>query len=287
MPQADELRIAVVLPTRDRPESLRRCLRALQTQTAKVEIAVVDDGSTCPGEVQAAADGVGARLLRREGEGPAAARNAGFRAVGTPVVCFTDDDCEPEPGWAQALAAPILEGIASATAGRVTPAPGSGSADRAWAAIVAHLQREASTPGTPSPGFAATANLCCSRDLLESLPFDQTFPAAAGEDRDWAARAAERGKAPIYVPGAVVIHRPQLKPVSFLRQQFRYGRGAARYRAAAPNRNTGSLGFYARLLHAGFAAGAAPGALVCAAQAATAAGIAAERLGASPGARAA
>jgi glycosyltransferase involved in cell wall biosynthesis len=272
--------IAVVVPTRDRPEALRRCLRALRAQTAAIEIVVVDDGSAAASDVRDAAEESAARLLRREGEGPAAARNAGFRAVGAAVVCFTDDDCEPEPGWAQALAAPILSGVAAASGGVVLAAASSSAADRAWSVIVAHLQREAAAAGTASPGFAATANLGCSRALLEALPFDQTFPFAAGEDRDWGARAAARGSAPVHVPDAVVVHRPQLTSASFLRQQFRYGRGGARFRSAGPERGFGSPGFYARLLRAGFAAGPRVGALVLAAQGATAAGTLAERRGA-------
>lgn len=267
----------MVVPTRDRPEALRRCLRALGAQTAEIEIIVVDDGSARASEVRAAVKAQTALLLRREGEGPAAARNAGVRASRAAVICFTDDDCEPEPGWAEALSDPIFAGMAKASGGCIAAAASASSADRAWSVIVAHLQHESGVSGTASPGFAATANLACSRALLEKLPFDQAFPFAAGEDRDWGARAAAVGAAPVHVSDAVVVHRPQLGPVSFLRQQFRYGRGAARYRAAGPSRRIGSPGFYARLLRAGFAAGLRVGALVLAAQGATAFGILAER----------
>jgi GT2 family glycosyltransferase len=271
--------IAVVVPTRDRPGSLRRCLAALRAQTAPVRIVVVDDGSTAAREVAAAAGAAGALLVRRGGEGPAAARNAGARESRAAAVCFTDDDCEPAPGWAQALAAPILAGEAGAAAGETVVEADAGAADRAWQAIVGYLQRQAAARGSASPGFAPTANLACSRRLWEELPFEESFPAAAGEDRDWADRAARRGMAPRFVPAAVVVHRPGLGIRTFLRQQYGYGRGAARYRDAAAGRGIGSPAFYAGLLRSGFAAGADAGLLVCAAQAATAAGVARERLG--------
>jgi GT2 family glycosyltransferase len=274
---AGQPRIAVVVPTRDRPSALRRCLAALRAQTATVEVVVVDDGSAREEHVSAAAEQAGATLVRCEGAGPAAARNAGARRSRAPVVCFTDDDCEPERAWAEALAAPILAGQAEASAGSTVVREGATAADRAWAAIVADLQRQAAAPGSASPGFAPTANLACSRRLTEELPFDEAFPTAAGEDRDWAERAAARGMAPVFVSDAVVVHRPGLTARDFLRQQYRYGRGAARYRAAGAGRRLGSPGFYGGLLRSGFAAGPAAGLLVVAAQAATAIGIAAER----------
>jgi glycosyltransferase involved in cell wall biosynthesis len=266
---------SIVVPTRDRPEQLRRCLGALHGQAD--EVVVVDDGSADEELVAAIARKAGARLVRLEGQGPAAARNAGARASGGDVICFTDDDCEPLAGWAGALAAPVLAGETRCTAGRTEVAAHASAADRAWQAIANHLQRTATEPGSPSPGFAPTCNLACSRELLLDLPFDESFPMAAGEDRDWAARAAARGAAAAVVPDAVVVHRPGLSTRSFLRQQYRYGRGAASFRAAGNDRRLGPPGFYAGLLRAGFSNGPAAGLLVLAAQLATAAGVLKER----------
>jgi len=280
--------VAVVVPTRDRPESLERCLAALRAQTPSVEIVVVDDGSAAAAAVAAVAAAAAARLIRRAPSGPAAARNAGARATAARVVCFTDDDCAPAPGWTEALAAPILAGEVESTAGETELGERAGAPDLAWKAILGYLQAQAAAPGSSSPGFAPTANLACSRALLEALPFEESFPAAAGEDRDWAARAAARGSAPRYVPGAVVVHATGLSTSGFLRQQFRYGRAATRYRRRRADRRLGSAPFYAGLLRAGFAAGPGVGVLVCAAQVANAAGMASERVarasrGAVPG----
>lgn len=271
--------LAVVVPTRNRASQLRRCLAALAAQDVELEIVVVDDGSGDAAAVSEAAGTAGARLVRLDGVGPAAARNAGVRAARASIVCLTDDDCEPESSWARLLSAPVRSGAAAAS-GRITAASASSPADRAWCVIVEHLRGEGSHPGSPSPGFASTANLCCSRALLEELPFDESFPLAAGEDRDWCARATKRGSAPIRIDDAVVVHRPDLSGSAFLRQQYRYGRGAARYRGAAPDRRSGRPGFYARLLLAGARAGPGPFTLVLFAQVATVAGVLAERLAA-------
>ena len=244
--------VSVVVPTRGRPEALERCRAALAAQSVPVEPVVVEDV---------------------EGRGPAWGRNEGVRRAQGEVVCFTDDDCEPEPGWAEALVAPILGGEAQAATGPVSRGVGATAADKAWEAIVNYLQVRAAAPGTASPGFAVTANLAARRSLLERLPFDESFPAAAGEDRDWGERAAGQGATPRFVPAAVVAHQSGMGVATFLRQQYRYGHGAARYRRAVPGRKPGSVGFYLGLLEAGFRAGIAPGLLVATAQATTLAGI--------------
>ncbi|MFL5832428.1 MAG: glycosyltransferase [Solirubrobacterales bacterium] len=247
-------RVSVVVPTCGRPEALARCRAALEGQSVPVEVVVVEDV---------------------EGRGPAWARNEGARRAKGEVVCFTDDDCEPESGWAEALASPVLAGEAEATTGPVRMGDGATAADKAWEAIVNYLQLRAAAPGTASPGFAVTANLAATRSLLERLPFDESFPAAAGEDRDWGERAAREGDSPRFVPEAIVEHETGMKIGGFLRQQYRYGKGAARYRNAAAGRPPGSPAFYLGLIRTGFRAGLIPGLLVCVAQAATLTGVSA------------
>jgi len=250
--QSDLVRVSVVVPTRGRLEALARCVAALEAQTLLVEIVVVED---------------------REGRGPAWARNEGVRRARGEVVCFTDDDCQPEAGWAEALAAPLLGGEAQAATGPVAVGEGATAADRAWEAIVNYLQVRAADPGTASPGFAVTANLAAKRSLLERVPFEESFPAAAGEDRDWGDRVARSGAGTVFVPAVTVVHQSGMGVSDFLRQQYRYGRGAARYRQSGTGRRPGSPSFYTGLIRAGFRAGFRPGLLVNAAQAATAIGV--------------
>lgn len=248
---AERPKISVVVPTRGRAELLRRCVTALEAQTVEVEIVVVEDAV---------------------GRGPAWARNEGVRRASGEILCFTDDDCRPTPGWAEALAAPLISGVGEVSTGPVLMRRGATAADRAWEAIVGYLQEQAALRGTASPGFVVTANLAARRELLERLPFDESFPAAAGEDRDWGERAAQAGAAARFVPGAIVTHRSGMGARGFLRQQYRYGRGAARYRSAEAGRRRGAPSFYRGLIASAFRAGVAVGTLVTVAQLATIAG---------------
>ncbi|WP_425310604.1 glycosyltransferase family 2 protein [Ammonicoccus fulvus] len=85
-----EADLTVVVPAYNSPQSLDRALTAL---AAGPQVIVVDDASSDGGATAAVAERHGARLIRREANGgPAAARNTGLRAVGTPLVAFVDAD---------------------------------------------------------------------------------------------------------------------------------------------------------------------------------------------------
>src|SRR5919199_1033676 len=115
------LRASVVVPTFRRPESLSRCLAALCAQAfdpAAYEVIVADDAASdearrvvrCWAE-RAAARGLALRYVPVTGaHGPAAARNAGWRAAHGPIIAFTDDDCVPTPDWLAAGGGPVFGG---------------------------------------------------------------------------------------------------------------------------------------------------------------------------------
>jgi glycosyltransferase involved in cell wall biosynthesis len=272
------LNASVVIPTRERPAALGRCLDALESQEADLDVIVVDDGSRDRAAVEdaIARSRLSPRVIHTPGRGPAAARNLGARAAEREVVLFLDDDCEPAPDWARLLGEAVSESTPIA-AGRTVPPSDANAAVRASQAITNHLLLDSRGSGG-SLGFAPTCNLACRREVITRLPFDEGFPDAAGEDRDWWARVVEDRIAARYEPAALVVHRQALSARGFARQQFRYGRGAVRYRRAAKGRGLARPRFYAGLVRAGFRAGPGSGALVVASQAVTAAGVVAERV---------
>lgn len=264
--------VTVVVPTRDRPDALASCLSALDAQTLRsFEVVVVDDASRDPDAVAVVvARHPCARMVRGTGAGPAAARNLGVRAARADRICFTDDDCRPEPRWlaeidacfgrgAQVVAGPTVAG----TAGAVTTAAQT---------ITNHLTDSSRDTDGSHVAFAPTSNLACHADVLAMLPFDERYPLAAGEDREWCRRLAGRGILIAYAPRATVAHHPTMTLRAFWNQQVRYGRGAHRFHRGGSATAPAPLGFYLALVRRGFAHGVVTGVLVLVAQVATAVG---------------
>jgi glycosyltransferase involved in cell wall biosynthesis len=261
----DDVSASVVVPTRDRPRALARCLSALASQTGiALEVVVVDDGSLdALGVERVVASHPGARLVRLDGRGPAAARNAGVLAARAPVVLLTDDDCVPATGWAAALAGAVERRRAVAV-GR-TEFDGGRPLVAASETIVAYAERRG--------GFAATRNLALPRDLALSVPLDERFVEAGGEDREWGRRLAREGATLVRVEEARLRHAPDLDFRGFWRQHLRYGRAA---RADAGLRIPGPRAAL-ELVATGFARGFRIGALVLVAQVATLVGYLSRR----------
>jgi histidinol-phosphate phosphatase family protein len=173
----------VVIPSAGR-ESLALLLRALGEGSgpAPGQVIVVDDRAHPSGPLHAP----GARVIRGRSAGPAAARNAGWRAARAPWVAFLDDDVVPEAAWRERLASDLrsAEPDVGAVQGRVrVPLPG----DRPptdWERNVAGLET----------ARWATADMAFRRDALAAVGgFDERFPRAYREDSDIGLRLTEAG----------------------------------------------------------------------------------------------
>jgi glycosyltransferase involved in cell wall biosynthesis len=216
--------ISVVVSTRDRAPQLARLLESLRRQTLdaeEFEVVVVDDGSrdatpdvlareTRRGELQL-------RMVRlADARGPAAGRNAGWRAARAQVIAFTDDDCEADACWLEALLASARENPDTIVQGRTDPA--TAEIDAAGVFI-----RTLAVTG-PGP-FFHTCNIAYRRALLEELGgFDEgTFGPPGGEDTDLAWRAIARGAQTMFADDARVRHAVNyLGPIGGLRLALRW-----------------------------------------------------------------
>jgi glycosyltransferase involved in cell wall biosynthesis len=266
--------ITVIVPTRNRLESLTRCLERLAAQRIEepIEIVVVDDGSDdADGVAEAVSRTPRARLLRQARQGPAAARNAGVEVAQGSVVCFTDDDCEPQANWAALLAETVRAG-ADVAAGMTTNGEGGN-----WFAAASQVQADHFAHHSAVP-FAASNNIASTTRLLREVEFDARYRGAS-EDRDWCERLALHGYRIEYEPAATVYHHKRLTLPGYLHQQARYGRGSWRYHRRKSRRSFERPHFYTALIGRGFREGLGIGLLVILGQAALAFGYLQESLG--------
>ncbi|MHB8670310.1 MAG: glycosyltransferase [Acidimicrobiales bacterium] len=99
-PEPGAIDLAVVIPTRDRPEVLGLTLDALDAQSAPgfETIVVVDGLDQGPLGLPDRVAGTALRTVVKAHAGPGAARNAGAQATTRPLLLFLGDDMVPTPG---------------------------------------------------------------------------------------------------------------------------------------------------------------------------------------------
>lgn len=231
------LEASVVIPTRNRPAKLARCLQALARQSLAphaFDIVIVDDGSATPVDT---AIGRGlpmtCTVIRVPHAGPAAARNRGVAHATAPIVAFTDDDCEPEPDWLATLVDELSrhDRTTPGAGGSVVNAlPGNACAE-ASQLLVSFLCGYYNGPS--GARFFTSNNLAFRRETLVAAGgFDERYQHAAAEDRELCDRFASNGQPLAFAPAAVVRHAHDLSFRRFVRQHFTYGRGAWGFRKA-------------------------------------------------------
>ena len=190
--------ISVVIPTRHRDGTLADCLRRLapgvQTLSAEqYEVIVTDDGSASTAEAMIQERFPWARWTGGPRRGPAANRNHGASLATGDWLLFTDDDCEPVPGWIAAYARHANEG------GRAAEGPICAIGDPAIDL--------AECPVNPNGGVFWSANAGLARDLFRSVGgFDESYRYAAFEDTALRLALVGAGTDIEFLPDAQIEH---------------------------------------------------------------------------------
>jgi glycosyltransferase involved in cell wall biosynthesis len=197
---AEPASFSVVVPSRDRRDSLRRLLESLAAQrfpAHRTEVVVVLDGSTDGSAelVRSLALPYRLTMVETEGEGVAVARNRGLHEASEPLVLFLDDDIVPEPGCLAAHALAHREAPTDRVVlGYCPPVVGEswwGQMVRAW--WEDHYRRKLEPRHRWTYYDFVTGNTSLARSLLLDLGgFDELF-GARHEDWELAVRLLERG----------------------------------------------------------------------------------------------
>jgi GT2 family glycosyltransferase len=229
--------VSIVVCTRDRPQELDRCLRALRVHAAAGHEVIVVDNAPSDGSTAKVVASHGCRYLCEPEPGLNRARNRGFAAAHHDLVAFTDDDCAPDPGWVEALVAPYADAEVAATTGLVMPLELETAAQESFEAYSANrrifeprLYRRSTTPPSAAGVAGLGANMSFRRATLVGLGgfdprFDGGTPTLSGGDTEMFARLLGAGGTIAYRPDALVWHRHRRDLPSLRRVVFGYGAG--------------------------------------------------------------
>ncbi len=185
------MNVAIVVPTIGRP-SLATLLSSLAAALGPPpdDVVLVDDRRDARVPLALEAAGVlrsRIRVVRSFGNGPAAARNRGWRSARATWIAFLDDDVVVSSTWHADLARDLasLDDDVAASEGIVhVPVP-AGRAATDWERNVAGLEDSA----------WITADCAYRRaDLIGTGGFDERFRHAFREDADLGLRVVARGK---------------------------------------------------------------------------------------------
>ncbi len=242
----------VVIATKRRQDQLARCLAALDRQRCgDFDVIVVDNDTAAPsarGTVESiAVKGRPVRYVHETNPGLANAHNAALPFVETPIVAFTDDDVEPDPGWLKAISEVFIEfPEAACVTGLIYPA----YLDHEAQYLVEHLglgkafQRRVFdlADNRPASGLfpyavgacGSGANMAFRIETLREIGgFDGALgagsPGQGGDDLAAFFDVILAGHTIVYEPAALVRHHHDPDMSRFDRQIRQYGTGLGAY----------------------------------------------------------
>jgi len=244
------VRVSIVIPTCNRPDDLRRCLRAVEQQRASrpVEVVVIDNrpGPSSPTRAVAAEfDGI--VCIDEPRPGLSYARNAGFATATGEIMIAIDDDVTVPAGWLERLVAPFARPEVMAVTGHVLPFEletesqcrfeAYGGLGKGFTGLEVNGEWFRGHRGpVPTWKLGATAN-AAFRAAIFSDPqigvLDEALgagmPTGCSEDTYLFYRILKAGHTMTYEPTAWVWHRHRRDAPALRRQIYSYSKGHVAY----------------------------------------------------------
>ncbi len=253
-----ELFVSIIIPTRNRPEQLQRCLAAITKvdyPKDRFEVIVVDDGSSfrLDPTVDLFSDKINLRLFKQKSSGPAAARNNGAQQAKGEFLVFTDDDCMASPCWLSVLSNFLGMNPDAIVGGKIVNGLATNIFASASQVLISYLYSYYNKNSDKAYFFTSNNFALSKKRFLTVGGFDHKWGRAAGEDREFCDRWLLNGYQMVFAAEAKVYHMHEMSLPQFLGQHFNYGRGAYYFHRARERRNQDRfriepLSFYLNLL---------------------------------------
>jgi GT2 family glycosyltransferase len=229
--------VSVIIPTRERPYDLTRCLASLARAQRDGHEVIVVDNAPATADTRAVAARFGARYVLEPTRGLNRARNAGVAAATHEIVAFVDDDVVIGPAWLGALSSCFENPDVDAATGLVLPLELETPAQEEFEVYSTHLRalrRRVFSRDVLWPAAAGEigmgANMAFRRGaVLAQGGFDLRLGpptrTRAGDEIDLFARLLDAGRRIVYTPDAYVWHRHRRTAAEVRSCAFGYGVG--------------------------------------------------------------
>ena len=233
--------VSVVICTRNRSESLKKCLESLQHQVCMPQEIIVIDNAPTDNSTQLVAEQFSTVSYYKElRPGLDIARNTGAKNANYPLVAYTDDDVQVHPLWTYR----VWEAFANENVHAITGLVISTSLDtesqqifeKHWGFNKGYIdicfdQNFLKKPAPKVWEIGAGANMAFRKEVLTTLNFfderlDVGAAGCSGDSEMWY-RILAAGYNIQYVPLAVVFHEHRNQMAALHKQVFNYMRGHA------------------------------------------------------------
>jgi glycosyltransferase involved in cell wall biosynthesis len=242
----------VAVCTRDRPNSLGRCLAALaDLDYPDARILVVDNGSTDPNVARVIAE-AGVRSVVESLVGLDNARNCALAVADTELIAFCDDDVTVSPRWLHGFSRAFADPTTAVATGLVLPAEIEtywqhrfeqyGGMSKGLREFTVDRSRLNDIDVLTSSRWGVGANMAFRRDAALSVggfdpQLDVGTPSGGAGDIEMLWRMVHAGHRLTYRPDAWVRHAHRRDKQSLLRQIEANGRSYGCYLRAVADRD--------------------------------------------------
>lgn len=232
--------VSIVIPVKDRADELSRCLSTLdmlEYPQEKLQVIVVDDGSSDNSPAVARESGALLVSSGGVGRGPAAARNVGAALAKGEILAFIDSDCTASSRWLNELIHAFDDPAMAAVGGQVDGMCTESAVDR-YESVMSSLSigsRERIGNSGNDTFYLPSCNLLVRRSaFMDADGFRDEMH--VGEDVDLTWRLRDKGWSISYLPAGNICHEHRSSLRSFMSRRFDYGTSEGMLKVLHPER---------------------------------------------------